>query len=311
MANTVFELPKPPLVNSVSYGWPEELTCQSVTNANCTGMTVAQYVTRANSELAKVAARGISVLIASQDEGAPSEANDYCELDSTHPLWPIYPSASPWVTAVSATTLIDSTMRLALQLKNDNALPPICNMGYTCDTTGNLEMPCMENNTEYSWTTGGGFSKYAAQPSYQKNAVSQYLSSKSIIPPNQWFNPGNRGYPDVSAVGDRILIIIGGGISVTAGTSAATPIFSGVVTLLNDYRLNNGKKPLGFLNPLLYQMAAEYPSAFNLITMGNNKCTLGDCCMYGYGCNYQGWSPVNGLGVPNYGQMLNYIKTLP
>jgi len=308
MANTLFMLPNPPLVNSVSYGWPEELTCQSVTNANCTGMTVAQYVARANTELAKVAGRGISVLIASQDEGAPSEANDYCELDDSHPLWPIYPSSSQWVTSVSATTLIDTSTLLT---KNVAALPPICSMGYTCDTTGSLEMPCMENNTEYSWTTGGGFSKYAVRPSYQNAAVNQYLGSSSIIPPTQWFNPPNRGYPDVAAVGDRILIIIGGSISVTAGTSASTPIFSGVVTLLNDYRLNAGKKPLGFLNPLLYQMAAEHPAAFGLITMGNNKCTLGQCCAYGYGANYQGWDPVTGLGVPNYQEMINYIKTLP
>jgi len=314
MANTLFMMPSPPLVNSVSYGWPEELTCQSVTNANCTGMTVQQYVTRANTELAKAGGRGISIMIASQDEGAPSEANDSCQLDDSHPLWPIYPSASPWVTAVSATTLIDSSLASKQRSSGHldaRALPPICNMGYTCDTTGNLQMPCMENNTEYSWTTGGGFSKYAAQPAYQKTAVTQYLNSQSIIPPNKWFNPTNRGYPDVAAVGDRILIIIGGGISVTAGTSASTPIFSGIITLLNDYRLNNGKKPLGFLNPLLYQMAADRPAAFSLVTMGNNKCTLGDCCMYGYGANYQGWDPVSGLGLPNYLEMLAYIKTLP
>jgi len=298
-------------VNSVSYGWHEELTCQSITNENCTGMTVKQYVARANTELGKAGGRGISIMIASQDEGAPSEANDSCDLDDTHPLWPIYPSASPFVTAVSATTLIDADMKRRLSSAHDGALPPICNMGYTCDTTGNLQMPCMENNTEYSWTTGGGFSKYAAQPAYQKNAVNQYLGSQSIIPPAKWFNPTNRGYPDVAAVGDRILIIINGGISVTAGTSASTPIFSGIVTLLNDYRLNNGKKPLGFLNPLLYQMAAERPKSFNLVTMGNNKCTLGACCMYGYGENYQGWDPVTGLGLPNYMEMLAYIKTLP
>ena len=46
------------------------------------------------------------------------------------------------------------------------------------------------------------------------------------------------------------------------GTSAATPIFSGILALLNDWLLNNGEAPLGFVNPLLYDIAANYPSAF-------------------------------------------------
>lgn len=38
------------------------------------------------------------------------------------------------------------------------------------------------------------------------------------------------------------------------GTSASTPAFSGVVALLNDYLLSQGKPPLGFLNPWLYSI---------------------------------------------------------
>ena len=96
----------------------------------------------------------------------------------------------------------------------------------------------------------------------------------------------------------------------TAGTSAATPIIAGIVTLLNDFRLNNGKKPLGFLNPLLYQAAAANPATFNSVNSGNNKGTIGTVCTYGYGA-WNGWSPVTGLGTPNYQNLLNYIKTLP
>ena len=29
-------------------------------------------------------------------------------------------------------------------------------------------------------------------------------------------------------------------------------VFAAIVSLLNDFRLSNGKPPLGFLNPLLY-----------------------------------------------------------
>jgi tripeptidyl-peptidase-1 len=41
-----------------------------------------------------------------------------------------------------------------------------------------------------------------------------------------------------------------------------------MVSLINDKLLNAGKSPLGFLNPLLYQMAAAKPTAFNDITSG-------------------------------------------
>jgi len=303
MGLALFNMPTTPLVNSVSYGWPETLSCESyVTNANCTGYTSETYNARSDAELAKLAGHGISVLVASQDEGAPSEQNEDCSLDTTQPLWPIYPGCSPWVTSVSATTLIDTSDLFAA------ANPPICNMGYTC-ATGTLEYPCMENNTYYTWTTGGGFSNYSTRPSYQDNAVTDYLASNAIIPPNWTFQNGNRGYPDVAALGARILIWINGEISVTAGTSASTPMFSAIATLLNDWRLNNDQEALGFLNPLLYEMAAASQGTFKDINVGNNKCTIGTCCTYGYGA-WAGWDPVTGLGTPNYANMLAYLKAM-
>ena len=36
-----------------------------------------------------------------------------------------------------------------------------------------------------------------------------------------------------------------------AGTSCASPTFSGIVSLLNDIRLSKGLSTLGFLNPFL------------------------------------------------------------
>jgi len=130
-----------------------------------------------------------------------------------------------------------------------------------------------------------------------------------MMPPNTLFPYQNRGYADVSAVGDRILLIDGGAVSVSAGTSASTPVFAAVAALLNDRRFNQGKKQLGFLNPLLYTMAQKHPAAFNDITSGDNRCTIGTCCTYGYGAT-EGWDPVTGLGTPNWPEMVKYIDTL-
>jgi len=117
----------------------------------------------------------------------------------------------------------------------------------------------------------------------------------------------NRGYPDVAAVGARILTVMGGQISPEAGTSASTPIFSAVISLLNEWRLNNNKNPLGFLNPMLYDMPADN---FHDIVGGDNRCTIGTCCEYGYGA-VENWDAVSGLGTPDYMNMLTYVQTLP
>ena len=51
------------------------------------------------------------------------------------------------------------------------------------------------------------------------------------------------------------------------GTSASTPAFASIISLLNEARDQAGKPPLGFLNPFLYANAA----AFTDIVAGNNK----------------------------------------
>lgn len=76
----------------------------------------------------------------------------------------------------------------------------------------------------------------------------------------------SQAFPDVAAQGDFFRVIIGGIPQLIGGTSAATPVFSAVIALLNDVRLKNGKPPLGFLNPLIYKTMW----GFNEITVGNN-----------------------------------------
>jgi tripeptidyl-peptidase-1 len=56
----------------------------------------------------------------------------------------------------------------------------------------------------------------------------------------------------------------GGTAASYGGTSASTPIFSAIITRLNEARLGAGKKPIGFLNPSLY----ANPGMLNDITNG-------------------------------------------
>ena len=77
----------------------------------------------------------------------------------------------------------------------------------------------------------------------------------------------------------------------SGGTSGSTPIVASTLTLVNDWLLNNGGKPLGFVTPLLYKMAAEQPNTLNDITSGNNTCTgwgrEDPCCA---GAGYQAYT---------------------
>merc|ERR1712048_1234090 len=77
-----------------------------------------------------------------------------------------------------------------------------------------------------------------------------------------------------------------------SGTSCASPTAAGVFSLLNDVRMQAGKKPLGFLNPFIYQHA----SAFNDCTKGSNLGCLG---IGGFPA-VKGWDAVTGVGTPNF-----------
>jgi tripeptidyl-peptidase-1 len=82
-----------------------------------------------------------------------------------------------------------------------------------------------------------------------------------------------------------------GAAGLVDGTSAATPIFASIVSLLNDELIAAGKSTLGFINPLLYANAG----ALNDITRGDNP----GCNTNGFSAS-SGWDPVTGLGTPNY-----------
>lgn len=61
-----------------------------------------------------------------------------------------------------------------------------------------------------------------------------------------------QGLTDLQRGDRRFQVIVNGTVHSVGGTSASSPTFAGIVTLLNDFRIANGKPPLGFLNPMLY-----------------------------------------------------------
>ncbi|KAF7302072.1 Peptidase S53 domain-containing protein [Mycena indigotica] len=144
--------------------------------------------------------------------------------------------------------------------------------------------------------SGGGFSDYFTRPRYQDEAVKGYLKQLPERTYEGLFNRAGRGIPDVSAQSRKFRIYFQDEPISIGGTSAATPVFAGLVALLNDARLAAGQPSLGFLNPLLYKHRGH---GFTDVTSGNNP----GCGTAGFNAT-AGWDPVTGLGTPQFRELL-------
>ena len=146
---------------------------------------------------------------------------------------------------------------------------------------------------------GGGFSDFFPMPDYQKAAVQAYLNSGKG-PNEDHFNKSGRAYPDVCAFSTNFIIIDDSLPTPVDGTSCAAPTFAGIVSILNDVRLNKGLKTLGFLNPLLYTKLKG--QGFFDVTEGENGSTF---CK-GFEA-IPGWDPASGWGNPNFGLLRDLV----
>ncbi|KAH9175625.1 subtilisin-like protein [Lactarius sanguifluus] len=157
-------------------------------------------------------------------------------------------------------------------------------------TTGNPEVAVS--------FSGGGFSNYFPRPEYQRVAVPTYLERLGSRYDGM-YNPAGRGIPDIAAQARRIYIVQNNRGYVVSGTSCATPVVAGIISLLNDYLLSVGRSPLGFLNPWLYGVGLP---GINDIISGSNP----GCDTDGFSAAV-GWDPVTGLGTPDF---LNLLASL-
>ena len=94
--------------------------------------------------------------------------------------------------------------------------------------------------------TGGGFSNYFPQPSYQTKDVTAYIKNLNGAYPGLYkyslhllalcepllnsmidyylYSATGRGFPDVAARGDGYRVVIGGSTQLIGGTSASAPV---------------------------------------------------------------------------------------
>jgi len=166
-----------------------------------------------------------------------------------------------------------------------------------------------------AWHSGGsGFAWSFPQPEYQAQEVSAYLAANngtSGFPKPGSFNVKGRAYPDVAALADNIPMVEQGQDQMEGGTSASAPEWAGVISLLNDARLNKGLPSLGFVNTRLYQaMRASKGALLFDVTSGNSRCALDSCCDDGFPATV-GWDAMTGYGSPTWPGLMQYLASSP
>jgi kumamolisin len=213
----------------------------------------------------KAAHLGITVCCSSGDFGA------YEDNDPPRPFTVPFPASSPHVLTCGGTRL------------------------ETTDGPATHEAVWNQSHA-VGLASGGGVSRVHGLPPFQ---------ARADVPPQAETKQPGRGMPDVAANASTRT-----GYHVWAddtemsmgGTSAAAPLWAGLVACLNGAL----GRPVGYLTPLLYTGEAQAAGALRDIVDGDNRNE-----MMGAKAGYQarpGWDACTGLGTPRAQRLLDWLR---
>ena len=266
---------------SISYGACEpEL---SSTNLNLLEAVVSQAATQGQTVLAAAGDEGSTACYVSPTTTSPS-------LSTQEELAVNYPASSQYVTGMGGTEISQTNAAYYTQgsayWAAESAGTDIVTsaLQYIPEVVWNDSLASVNSGTGLSATGGGVSTLYTSKPSWQKGVPGipadnardvpdvSLLSSPAYLPylycssdQSGWSNGQvascNSGFRDSSS----------GDLTLAGGTSFASPIFAGMVAIINQEKgYSTGQ---GLLNPNLYSVASTtYATAFHDITSGNNDC---------------------------------------
>lgn len=217
IAAAIHDTRRNPSVISISWGGPESTWSQ-------------QSLTEYNTLLEDAATLGITVCVASGDNGSTDGETDGLQHVD-------FPASSPFALACGGTKLTANA---------DGT--------YGSETVWN-EMANQEG------AGGGGVSDFFPKPAYQ--------SGVNVPASKNPGNFVGRGLPDVSGDADPVSgydVLVDGQASVIGGTSAVAPLWAGLIACLNQLL----GKSVGSLTSLVYTQIAPAGNTFHDITTGNN-----------------------------------------
>jgi kumamolisin len=235
----------------------------------------AAFVSAVSAAFQDAAIQGVTVCIASGDTGSSSKVGGNpaawgYPFPADGKAHVQFPGSSPWVLAVGGTT-IGNVIGLTFDeyVWNDPAPADPSNWG----------------------TTGGGVSDFFALPSYQIGAG---------VPTSVNDGHTGRGVPDVA--GNASInagysgLVVGGGPFIGNGTSASSPLWAGLIAVINAAIGAN----VGFANPTFYALGS---SAFRDIVPGAGPVDNSNSGITGYPAG-PGWDACTGWGSPNGKRLL-------
>jgi kumamolisin len=157
--------------------------------------------------------------------------------------------------------------------------------------------------------TGGGVSGFFPRPVWQAGhnvpmhrAIGKaWIADDTLLP--TWTG---RGVPDVAANADAVsgyALYVGGRRALGGGTSAAAPLWAGLIARLNQRLSEIGGRPitLGFLNALLYRR--DVALGLREVHQGENR-LAGSAAAVAAFAAAPGWNACTGLGVPDGTRLL-------
>ena len=229
----------------------------------------AQSRTAMDQAFADAAALGVTVTVASGDNGASDDPNGQTSVHCD------FPASSPHALACGGTRLIGNTSSFAI----------------TSEVVWN-ELASNEG------AGGGGVSDVFGLPSWQANAGVPAAASGGGNA-GSGNAGGGRGVPDVAGNADPVtgyLVVVDGQRTPIGGTSAVAPLWAGLIARLAQAT----GKSFGLLQPMLYAGVAPGTAqpGFNDIVSGSNGA-------YHAG---PGWDACTGLGTPNGAALLKLLS---
>jgi subtilase family serine protease len=274
--------------NAALYGFIDNRSADIVTNSyGYNGEALpADFIASENQFFMQAAAEGMSILFSSGDDGDVAALNGIASGS--------WEATSPYVTAVGGTSLALTdtlgdkrewgwgTYRASL----NNAM--VAANGKKITTTG-LALPFA-----FYAGSGGGPSLVMLAPDYQINvpySLSGFtqLADGTVVP----LEAPHRVTPDISMVGDPYTgFLYGETYTITGdpildegctpiskvheyceesigGTSLSSPLFAGVLALVNQARFAHHRKAVGLVNPALYILNAGPPGSSSPIIKVN------------------------------------------
>jgi kumamolisin len=214
----------------------------------------AQAMTQFDQALQAAAALGVTVCCSAGDNGSSDGVADgKVHVD--------FPASSPFALGCGGTNLTASGQTISAEV--------------------------VWNANPTSSATGGGVSGFFPLPAYQNNA--------HVPPVSGLAGQTGRGVPDVAGDADPASgyqVRVDGQNLVFGGTSAVSPLWAGLIALMNQ-KLGHS---VGFLNPLLYGSLAGR-GLFHDIVSGNNG-------SYSAG---PGWDACTGWGSPIGSKLLQAL----